>query len=91
MNGIDFTKIIASIFSPAVEYFKQHGVWDPMVKIYQLIYGVTTSLWSWLNANVDMQKVTDVAITFIKFVLNIFLTLFGALSNIATWILHLFK
>ena len=91
MNGIDLTKIIASVFSPAVDFLKQHGVWDTLVKVYGIVSGTATSLWSWLHSSADIQTVANLAVSFLKFVLNIFLTLFNVLSNIATWILHLFK
>lgn len=91
MNGIDFTKILATLLAPVTDYLKQHGVWDPLVKIYVIIAGVVTSLWSWLSSNIDTRNATEIGVSFLKFILNIFLTLFGALSNIATWMLHLFK
>jgi uncharacterized membrane protein YqaE (UPF0057 family) len=91
MNGIDLTKIIASIIVPITDFLKQKGLWDITVNLYNLVSGTIIALWSWLNSNIGLHNMSDLIVSFIKFVLNIFLTLFSVLSNIVTWILHLFK
>ncbi len=90
-NNIDINKLILSILAPVIDFLKQHNLWDSLVKIYQLISGIVINLWAWLENNIGTQKLLDFLITFIKFVLNIFLTLFNVLSQIVNWALHLLK
>lgn len=89
--NIDITKIIAAILAPVTDFLKQQGIWDTLVKIYQIVSGIVLSLWGWLDNNIGTQKILDLLVVFLKFILNIFLTLFDVLSQIVNWLLHIIK
>ncbi len=90
-NNIDINKLISSILAPVIDFLKRNNIWDTLVNIYQLVYGLVINLWSWLGNNIGTQRILDFLITFTKFILNIFLTLFSVLSQIVNWALHLLK
>ena len=87
--NIDVTKIIAAMFAPITDFLKQQGIWDTLVKIYQIVSGIVLNLWGWLENNVGTQKILDLLVVFLKFILNIFLTLFDILSKLVNWLLHI--
>lgn len=89
--NIDITKIIAAILAPVTDFLKQQGIWDTLVKIYQIVSGIVLNLWGWLGNNIGTQKILDLLVVFLKFILNIFLTLFDVLSQIVNWLLHIVK
>ena len=87
--NIDVTKIIAAMLTPVTDFLKQQGIWDTLVKIYQIVSGIVLNLWGWLENNIGTQKILDLLVTFLKFILNIFLTLFDVLSKLVNWLLHI--
>lgn len=89
--NINLGAILTTILAPVINFLKDKGLWDTLVKIYEIISGVVINLWNWLNANADLKKIVDLAVPFLKFVLNVFLTFLDVLSRIINWVLGLFK
>jgi hypothetical protein len=89
--NINLNQIVAAMLMPVTDFLKKQGIWDILVKIYEVLSGIISSLWSWLGYSVDTKRTLDFLVIFLKFVLNIFLTLFDVLSKIVTWLLQLFK
>ena len=88
---MDLTKIIAIIMGPVSDFLKQNNLWDTAVWVYDGLSTITNVIWGWLNQNANASQWTGYVVPFIKFVINIFLTLLDVLAKIGTWVLGLFK
>lgn len=89
--NIDLTKMIAVILAPVTDFLKKEGLWDILVKIYEVLSGIVSNLGSWLGYNVDSKSALNFLVVLLKFVLNIFLMLFDILSKIVQWVLQYLK
>ncbi len=91
---MDFTKVILAALSPVIDFLKQNNLWSMTVSVYDGLSSVINAVMNWLNGNANTSQVSQgvgYIVPFVKFVINIFLTLLDVLTKIATWALHLFK
>jgi hypothetical protein len=84
-------KNIASIINQIVDFLKENKIWDSIIWIYRELLSISNAIWKWLSNNIDISWWIKQIIVFIKFVINILLTLLDVIKKIAIWILDLFK
>lgn len=91
---MDLTKIILAALAPIIEFLKQNNLWSMTLSVYDGLSTIGNAIMGWLNGNVDTSQLSQGAgyvVPFIKFVINIFLTLLDVLTKIGVWVLNLLK
>ncbi len=88
---MDLTKILTTIFGPVIDFLKQNNLWTTAVSVYDGLSTIVGVFWGWLDKNANASQWTGYIVPFVKFIINIFLTLLDVLTKIGTWVLGLFK
>ena len=91
---MDFTKILLAVLSPVIDFLKQNNLWNMTMSVYDGLSTIGNAIIGWLNHNLTASQTSQSVgyiVPFVKFVINILLTLLDVLTKIATWILGLFK
>jgi hypothetical protein len=90
---MDFTKLLLAALSPIINFLKQNNLWNMTVSVYDGLSTIGNAIMGWLNVNANIPQGSQSVgyiVPFVKFVINIFLTLLDVLTKIGTWALHLF-
>ena len=86
--------ILSIIFAPVVTFLKQQGLWGSITALYQKISQIFNGLSGVMGINTHAASSTSFvgsAGGVITILVQISITVFHVLINIANWILALFK
>ena len=85
--------ILSILFAPVVTFLKQQGLWDSITALYQKVVQIFDGLSGivGINTHASSTSFTSTAGGFITILIQISITVFHVLINIANWVLALFK
>ena len=83
-------QLILTALSPVVAFLKSVGLWDDLVRLYDVVHPVFSNIFSWIGDHIGFQNITDFLISFAKLVINIFIVLFEIIVKGVSWVAGLF-
>ncbi len=84
-----FNDILLKLFGPVIDFLKQEGVWDYIVKGYDLSIKIFTKLFGLIpesiSQHITWENIIHWAIKLFKLIVDLFIALYHVLLDIFNW------
>jgi len=78
-------QLMLTALSPVVAFLKSVGLWDNLVRLYDVVRPMFSNIFSWIGDHIGFQNITYFLVSFAKLVINIFIVLFEIIAKAVNW------